>query len=115
MRLLRDGYDALNSLLTYTAGRFSAAQMLEMGFIQQVADDVPQLMDRTDLLAWQIAQNATLALRAAKKVKRTLAIGKTAEAMESAEAIRRTLDGTADCLEGLAAFAEKRDPIFTGR
>lgn len=113
VRLLRDGYDALNSLLTYTAGRFSAAQMLEMGLIQQVSDDVPQLMDRTDVLARQIAQNAPLALHAAKKVKRTLAMGKTADAMESAEAIRRTLIGTTDCLEGLAAFAEKRDLIFT--
>ena len=115
VRLLRDGYDALNSLLTYTAGRFSAAQMLEMGFIQQVADDVPQLMDRTNVLARQIAQNAPLALRAAKKVKRTLSLMKTTEAMESAETIRRTLDGTSDCLEGLAAFAEKREPIFIGK
>ena len=115
VRLLRDGYNALNSLLTYTVGRFSAAQMLEIGFIRQVADDVPQLMDRADALARQIAQNAPLASRAAKKVKRTLAVTKTAEAVADAKAIRRTLDGTAGCPEGLPSFAEKRDPVFIGR
>jgi enoyl-CoA hydratase/carnithine racemase len=89
--------------------------MLEIGFIQQVANDVPQLIDKTDALAREIAQNAPLALRTATKVKRTSAAVKTAEAKESTQATRRTLDSTADCLEGLSSFAEKQDPVFTGR
>ena len=56
VRLLRDGYDALNSLLTYSADRFSATQMLEMSFIQQLADGVPQLIDRIYALVRQVAQ-----------------------------------------------------------
>lgn len=114
VRLLRDGHDGLNSLLTYTAAHFSAARMAEMGFLHQIVDDVADLQEMALVLAQQIAGNAPLALRAAKRVKRELAAGRTSEAMRQAEAIRRTLDGTQDCLEGLAAFAEKRDPVFTG-
>ncbi len=115
VRLLRDGHDGLNSLLTYTASRFSAQRMQEMGFLHQVVNTPNELRELTIALAGQIALNAPLALRAAKKVKRELAAQQTAKAMETAESIRRTLDGTADCAEGLAAFAEKRDPVFIGQ
>ena len=115
VRLLRDGYDRLNAMLTYTAEHFSAAYMAQMGFLNEVADDPAELSEKTDALAEMIARNAPLALRAAKRVKRDLAADRTAAAMRRAEAIRRSLDGTEDCLEGLAAFAEKRDPVFVGR
>lgn len=115
VRLLRDGHDAVNSLLTYTAARFSAVRMAEMGFLHHVVVDQEELQELADDLAETIAQNAPLALRAAKRVKREL-MAETAQAnMQKAEKIRRTLDDTADCLEGLAAFAEKRNPVFTGR
>ena len=114
VRLLRDGHDGLNSLLTYTAAHFSAAHMAEMGLLHQLVDDVADLKEITLVLAQQIAGNAPLALRAAKRVKRELAAGRTSKAMRQAEATRRTLDRAQDCLEGLAAFAEKPDPIFTG-
>ena len=115
VRLLRDGYDSLNAMLTYTAGHFGADRMAEVGFLNEVVADRAALEPRTDELASQIVRNAPLALRAAKRVKRELSAERTAAAMRRAEAIRRTLDGTDDCLEGLAAFAEKRDPVFTGR
>ena len=53
-----------------------------------------------------------LALRA-KIVKLELAAGRASEALQRAEAVRRKLDGTQDCLEELVAFAENRDPEFT--
>jgi methylglutaconyl-CoA hydratase len=115
VRLLRDGHDGLNSFLTYTAGRFGARRMAEMGFLHEVVKNRDDLKERVGTLADQIAENAPLALRAAKKVKRVLASERIAAEMKRAEAIRHTLDSTDDCLEGLAAFNEKRDPIFKGR
>ena len=112
--LLRDGHDGMNSLLTYTAAHFSAARMAEMRFLHQVADEVADLQEMALVLAQQIARNAPFALRAAKIVKLELAAGRTSEALQQAEAVRRKLDGTQDYLEGLAAFAEKRNPEFTG-
>ena len=113
VRLLQDGHNGMNSLLTYTAAHPSAARVAEMGFLHQVVDDVADLQEMALVLAQQIARNAPLAQRAAKRGKRELAVGRTSEAMRQAEAIRQTLDGKQDCLEGLAAFAEKRDPVFT--
>ena len=115
VRLLRDGHDGLTALLTYTAAHFSARRMQEMGFLHHVVDTQDDMAEMANALAGQIARNAPLALRAAKRVRRELAEKPTKESMAAAETIRRPLDGTTDCLEGLAAFAEKRDPVFTGR
>ena len=81
--------------------------MAEMKFLHQVVDDVADLQEMALVLAQQIAGNAPLALRAAKIVKLELAAGRTSEALQQAEAVRRKLDGTQDCLEELVAFAEK--------
>ncbi len=115
VRLLRDGHDGLSSLLTYTAARFSAHRMQEMGFLHQVVNTLDELGELATVLAEQIVLNAPLALRAAKRVKWELAAQQTTKAMDIAESIRRTLDNTADCAEGLAAFAEKRTPVFIGQ
>ena len=83
--------------------------------MHQVVDTHRELEDMARALADQIARNAPLALRAAKKVKQMLASDRTGDALHRAETIRRSLDSTADCLEGLAAFAEKRPPVFIGK
>ena len=115
VRLLRDGHDGLNALLTFSAARFNAHRMQEMGFLHQVVNTPAELRELAISLAGQIARNAPLALRAAKKVKQELMAEQTAKSMVTAELIRRTLDSSADCIEGLTAFAEKRDPVFIGQ
>ena len=69
VRLPRDGHDGLNALLTYTAAHFSARRMQEMGSLHHVVDTQDDLAEMANALAGQIARNAPLALRAAKRLR----------------------------------------------
>lgn len=67
-------------------------------------------------LALKIAQNAPIAVRAAKEaVKRGMIAPTMLEALEvERDCYARTLP-TEDRLEGLAAFREGRPPVYKGR
>ena len=65
-------------------------------------------------LAGQIRDAAPLAVRAAKRVLDVAPDLPLSAALAYAEALRRPLDATRDYDEGLAAFAERRKPRFTG-
>ncbi|MGN6758738.1 MAG: enoyl-CoA hydratase/isomerase family protein [Thermomicrobiales bacterium] len=65
-------------------------------------------------LAEQIRAAAPLAVRAVKQaLGRALDLPER-DALDYAEQVRRPLDATRDYAEGLAAFAERRPPRFTG-
>lgn len=99
--------------LIFTGRRFSAADALGYGIIHEVvAPD--ELRTRAAALARTIASNGPIAVRAAKE-----AIVRGAEmsvqdgiSLEQ-ELYARTID-TKDRLEGLAAFREKRPPVYLG-
>ena len=65
-------------------------------------------------LAGQIRDAAPLAVRAVKRVLDLATDLPIPAALAYAEALRRPLDATRDYAEGLAAFAERRKPRFTG-
>ena len=86
-----------------------------MGLVDRLAPAESVLEDAAEL-ADSIAANAPLAVRAVKRALRgesRLRRLKTrvAPSMRS----ERALDNTNDYEEGLAAFAERRSPRFTGR
>ena len=115
VRLLQQIGRSKMAWMTYTAARFSAPRALELGLIDEVVDDQEALIDASTRLALQIAANAPLALRAAKRLSSQLQLDYLREGMNVAEEVRGPLDNTQDCLEGLRAFQEKRAPVFVGR
>jgi enoyl-CoA hydratase/carnithine racemase len=100
--------------LALTGRPLSAAQAMEWGLLNQVApqDQVLALAVET---AQCIAANAPLSVR---QIKKSIRYGgqmelRTAYRFE-VEAYNRLVD-TDDRREGVAAFNEKRQPVFTGR
>jgi len=114
VRVLRDLRPGVAAMLAYSAEHFTADQARQWGLIDDVLPD-DRLISGAVELASQIAKNAPLGLRAAKQLQRGLQRRYTEEGMVLAEKFRRPLDDTEDCLEGLRAFAEKREPDFKGR
>jgi enoyl-CoA hydratase len=99
--------------LIYTAAPFSADEALAWGMINRLFPP-EDLFRETLATAERIARNAPVAVRQAK---RAIYVGadhdlKTGLAVEI-EAYNRTTS-TADRLEGIAAFNEKRPPQFRG-
>jgi enoyl-CoA hydratase/carnithine racemase len=107
--------------MVLTARAMSAQEALQIGLAHRVVEKAADDTDEHELLrkqafewAKEIAQAAPLALKAAKFAidngfDRDLAAGL---ALESKAYL--TLINTKDRLEGLAAFAEKRDPVYKG-
>ena len=101
-------------LVLYTGRRFPAAEALATGLVERV---VPRdrLMAEARALAAEVAANGPLAVRALKRLVDTCYEADLAASQELARALRRPLDHTADMLEGVRAFEEKRPPRFQGR
>lgn len=101
------------SELFYTAEMLSAAEAQRIGIVCSVYP-AAQFEEETQKLAEKMAVGPPLAYR---DVKRTM-IGEMRRELEEAldEEIRLSIHCflSEDCAEGLAAFAEKRKPSFTG-
>ncbi len=97
--------------LTFTNRVLSAAEALDWGLITQVvADD--QLLDEAGALAARLAAGPARALAAAKRLLHT-SLEETLEThlAREADAISAA-SGTPEGIEGVAAFVEKRKPVF---
>ena len=99
--------------LVLTARRISGAEALAMGLVAQVAPP-PRLLDEAVALAERIARNAPVSLRQAKRAIDAGFHLPLEEALDLENRLYQDCLGTRDRLEALAAFAEKRPPVFTG-
>ena len=103
--------------LILTGAPIDAAAAQRWGLVNEVVA-ADRLLETALGLAHQIAANAPLAVQASKRVAlgiRDGAVPAEAEAWAANDHEILALMGTEDALEGPRAFAEKREPIWTGR
>lgn len=99
--------------LIFTARRLDAAQALALGLVEY-AEPAGQALDRALALAREILPNGPIALRMAKQaVNRGVEVDRDS-GMALEQACYAQVIPTKDRLEGLAAFKEKRKPVYRG-
>ncbi|WP_285766805.1 enoyl-CoA hydratase [Peribacillus sp. SI8-4] len=100
--------------LIYTARRLDAETAHKLKIISHLFP-AQQLMDEAKKLAAEIARNAPLALRAAKAAINQGMDATLEDGLRIENDCYQTTLKSRDRLEGLAAFKEKRKPVFTGQ
>jgi enoyl-CoA hydratase/carnithine racemase len=99
--------------LIFTGRRVLAAEALAMGLLNKVSAPGHVLAEACEL-ATEIAENAPLAVAQAKAAINEGAALEWEEAATLERAKYHPLLATRDRLEGLAAFREKRKPVYRG-
>jgi enoyl-CoA hydratase/carnithine racemase len=99
--------------MAYTCDRVSAAKALEIGLVSQVVADDALLVEARALAA-RIANKPPQTLRLVKRLLRESMRLPLPDSLELASTMQAIAQNTADHLEAVAAFREKREPRFTG-
>ncbi|MCK1552531.1 enoyl-CoA hydratase/isomerase family protein [Bradyrhizobium sp. 177] len=97
----------------YTARQYPTGEARELGLINRAFPVADFEADARGYLK-EIAQNAPLTIYAAGLSVNAALMDPSASALEAVDAAIRTCFESADYMEGCAAFAEKRRPIFRG-
>ena len=99
--------------LMFTARPVSAQEGKELGFVNRVCSP-ETLREETLAFARSIAKKAPLALAASKQLLNRTEEMSLEEVLEAEKAQQGPLLLSHDCKEGIAAFREKREAVFTG-
>lgn len=108
----RVGYNRAADLV-FTGRRIDAAEALRIGLVDRVVP-AGSALDAAMELAGHIAANSPVGVRAAKRALAAAASGMSA-GLDAEDAQWWTVAISADRREGIAAFNEKRPPVWPGR
>ncbi|MBI2847312.1 MAG: enoyl-CoA hydratase/isomerase family protein [Chloroflexi bacterium] len=97
-----------------TGDSISAQEALQLGLVNKVVPH-ERLLEETEALARNILANAPLSIRAMKEAAQRGQNKPLAERIKIASGIFAHIKDTEDAKEGLAAFREKRQPVWKGR
>lgn len=112
-RLMRSLPRPVAMQLLLTGEIVSAAKALEWGIVSEIVDP-EALLPRANEIARSIADNAPLAVRAAKRLADKAAELPLSEAVDFEEMLWGHLYDSEDRKEGRRAFSERRKPQFRG-
>jgi len=99
--------------IALTGERFTAARLHQAGLVSRLTGAGQALAEARELAA-QVARGAPLALAATKRVIVESADWDSGEAFARQGEVIRPVFTSADAMEGAAAFAEKRAPVWRG-
>jgi E-phenylitaconyl-CoA hydratase len=108
----RIGWERAMELLL-TGDRIDAARALEIGLVGRVVP-AGDLLAEARRLADRLLAAAPLAARATKEMAVRARNLPLTEAIRFGETMRRLVGSTNDAAEGVAAFQERRPPVWTG-
>jgi cyclohexa-1,5-dienecarbonyl-CoA hydratase len=100
--------------LLFTGDPLDAGAALDVGLVREVVPD-DQVEARARAVAGRIARHSGASLRATKKALRAAAPGLDEALDRAARIYQEELMQTADAVEGLKAFVEKRSPEWSDR
>ena len=99
--------------LAMLGSRLSSEQALDWGLINRVWPDA-ELMPRAEDLVWQLANGPTGSYAGTKRQLNAWLYGRIEDQLELEARIQLERSASADVAEGIAAFAARRPPVFTG-
>lgn len=101
--------------MAITGRHWDADEAVAAGVINTAVDTVEELDAEMDSLLSSILKNSPTAIRVGKKALREMEYMSFEERCAHAQIVIDALSRTADAKEGMAAFAEKRKPVWVGR
>ncbi len=106
---------ALAKEMIFTADPITPERALEIGLINHLCEDIDAAHEKAKAIATRIGRNGPVGVRAAKQAVQFGMQMDLRSGLELEEACYSKVIPTEDRLEGLKAFAEKRQPIYKGK
>jgi len=107
--LVRNAGERAARDLLFTARQIDAEEARRVGLVNEVVDD-QNLLARVRQLAAHLCANSAQSIRASKALLARIVSLDLDEALEYACQLNARSRSSADCIEGVAAFLEKRPP-----